>query len=260
MGVVTVDGAGSVWACGGLTVGNDGPGTLNITNGGHVVSPSTSYLSFSGVESLVTVSGIGSRWDVSDYLFVGLGGHGTINIADGGLVTNSGKTYVQYGSINFGSGGGTLTTQVLYAGRDQLAGSGTINTNDLCSDVDLVFDATHGLIQTLVLSNQGNQSIVVNLDMRNPTDYLMAGYAARGSFVIRDGVSVPSQGGILGYQSGSQGVGTVDGAGSAWIDSGDLRVGNGGRGTLSILSGGFVSARCFNQHLVTVGGRRGNWQ
>ena len=41
------------------------------------------------------------------------------------------------GVIDFGTNGGTLTTQTLLASPAQLAGTGTINTNGLVSDIDL---------------------------------------------------------------------------------------------------------------------------
>ena len=44
-GTVTVDGFGSTWNSGGLTVGYIGTGTLNISNGGTVVVAGTTYAS-----------------------------------------------------------------------------------------------------------------------------------------------------------------------------------------------------------------------
>ena len=66
--------------------------------------------------------------------------------------------------IDFGTNGGTLTTQTLLASPAQLAGTGTINTNGLVSDIDLRFDSAHGLKQTLVFQQSG-QNVTVNVDM-----------------------------------------------------------------------------------------------
>ena len=47
------------------------------------------------------------------------------------------------GVIDFGAGGGTLTTRSLFVSPQQMTGSGNISTNGIVSDFDLVFDADH---------------------------------------------------------------------------------------------------------------------
>ena len=100
----------------------------------------------------MTVNGAGSTWTHTGDLYVST--NGTLTIANGGAVTISGLTSVAsgtglVGTINFGAGGGTLTTETLYASPTQLTGTGTINTTGLVSDVSLVFDSTHRLRQTV---------------------------------------------------------------------------------------------------------------
>ena len=68
------------------------------------------------------------------------------------------------GSISFGPSGGTLTTRSLLASPADLTGVGTINACGIVSDIDLRFDATHKLAQTLALQQSG-QNIAVNLDL-----------------------------------------------------------------------------------------------
>ena len=63
----------------------------------------------------------------------GVDGSGMLSITNGGSVSAAGATYVGSGAgstgvIEFGSNGGTLTTQSLYALPSQLTGTGTINT------------------------------------------------------------------------------------------------------------------------------------
>ena len=223
MGTVTVDGPGSTWTIfDSLDVGHYGSGTLNISNGGRVSS---------------------------SQLYVGPIGNGILNICNGGSVSIARETLVDFnngstGAINFSGSGGTLTTQSLWASPFQLTGIGTINTRGLVSDIDLVFDATHGLTQTITLNSLSGQNISINLDMTgSPTPYmnLGAGYIGTGSLTIKNGVSVTSSNGYLGYRSGSTGTATVDGSGSMWTNSGDLEVGNWGSGTLNISNGGSVS-------------------
>ena len=59
---------------------------------------------------------------------------------------------------------------------------------------------------------------------------------------VQGGVTVNSQVGYIGYGSNSTGVGTVDGAGSKWINSSTLSVGNAGNGTLTVAGGGYLSS------------------
>jgi fibronectin-binding autotransporter adhesin len=248
-GTATVDGTGSTWICGSsLYVGNSGTGTLNISNGGSV-SNSFGYLGFKGTGSAgtVLVDGSGSTWTCSDNLYVGISGTGTLHITNGGLVVVGGGTYLgnatnTAGSIHFGVSGGTLTTRLLYGGPAQFTGVGTLNTRGLVSDGDLVFDATHGLDQTLDwVSTQGN--VTVHLDLTGGSGAvgdLGAGYQGAGTLTLRDGATVNCASGVLGYQGGSAGVATVEGGGSTWTCSNDLYVGRSGTGTLNITNGGSV--------------------
>ena len=66
---------------------------------------------------------------------------------------------------------------------------------------------------------------------------LGAGYIGQGTLTIADGKIVTSLVGYLGYQSGSNGVGTITGAGSQWKLNSRLNVGSGGTGTLTVSSG-----------------------
>ena len=103
-GLVTVDGAGSKlnnYGCP-VCVGNAGNGTLNITNGGVVLSSSSNngapciVANAVGATGAVTVSGTGSTWTCGPTdLFVGYNGSASMNIAGGGAVSNN-NCYVGY--------------------------------------------------------------------------------------------------------------------------------------------------------------------
>ena len=248
-GAVTIDGPGSTWTIGGgIGVGASGTGTLNITNGGNVNS-SVCYLGmWTDSMGTVAVDGTGSTWTIGGDFRVGNSGTGTLNITHGGQVVVTGPTYVAYdstatGSINFVSAGGTLTTQSIHAANAQITGTGTIDTRGLVSDGDLVFDATHGLNQTLTWIN-ASQNVTIHLDMTGGSGAvgeLGAGYQNTGTLTIRDGVAVTSGAGCLGYKNGSAGIATVSGTGSTWTIGGDFRVGLSGTGTLNINNGGKVN-------------------
>ncbi len=274
-GVVKVDGTGSTWTNSGeLYVGYGGSGTLSITNGGSVSNSSVSYfagvgyIGYFGATGVVTVDGSNSTW-TNKYLYVGYYGVGTLNVTNGGSVSVAAATYVGFdtastGRISFGANGGTLTTQSLYASPTQLTGTGTINACGLVSDIDLIFDSTHGLKQTIPLQQSG-QNVTVNLDMTGGTSAngnLGAGWEGVGSLTIQGGITVNSFDGYLGYGSASTGVATVTGTGSTWTNSDYLYVGYNGSGTLSVTGGGTVSSSrgCDIGHnfgstgAVTVGG------
>ncbi|NQU24377.1 MAG: hypothetical protein HQ567_24100, partial [Candidatus Nealsonbacteria bacterium] len=246
--VVTVDGAGSTWTnSDNLYVGRFGNGTLNIASGGEV-SSSVGYVGRrSGSTGVVAVDGDGAMWTNGSDLYVGHSGSGTLSISNGANVSTVGSTHVAYeagstGLIQFGTGSGTLMTGSLLASPTQLAGTGTVNTRGLVSDVELVFDSTAGLTQTLVFNSQPNQNVALHLDMAgDPTSNgpLGAGWEGHGSLAIQDGLSVNSTLGYIGYHSGSTGAVTVDG--SNWANSDDLYVGHSGSGTLHITGGAAVS-------------------
>ncbi len=141
-GTVTVSGSGSTWTTNGvyLHVGYSGNGTLNVTDGGSVISSSMTYVGNSGIGTLnitsggsvtsgayngngygyigvgsgstgaVTVSGSGSTWTNSNgCLYVGYNGSGTLKITNGGSVITD-----YYGYIGYNSGStGTVTVDGL---------------------------------------------------------------------------------------------------------------------------------------------------
>jgi len=249
-GMVAVDGAGSAWTNNGsLFIGFSGAGTLNITNGGQVNNTYGDLGYNLGSAGTVTVDGAGSTWTNSYDLYVGDSDTGTLYITNGGMVAVAGTTYVAYastatGSINFGDSRGTLTTQSLYAAPAQLSGTGTINTRGIVGDGTLIFDATHGLNQTLAWIS-ATQNVAIHLDLTGGSGAvgdLGAGYQGAGTLTILDGVAVTSNSGYLGYQTGSLGYATVSGSGSTWANSSCLYVGHSGTGTLNITNGGQVNS------------------
>ena len=136
MGKVTVDGPGSKWTnSGDLSVGSNGNGSLNISEGG-AVSNGNGYIGYSSSsKGNVMADGIGSTW-TNNSLYVGVSGTGMLNIAGGGAVA---ATSVSINSksllaidvendslLNIGGGSGTITnkgTVRLLAGASAVAGT-----------------------------------------------------------------------------------------------------------------------------------------
>ena len=226
-----------------------GHATLDITNGGTVNSGDCFIGNPSCSTGTATVDGNGSTWNNSYDLYVGgYYGAGTLNITNNSRISVGGTTWmlpagIITGAINFGTNGGTLTTGSLVASPSEVTGTGTIIAHGLVTDVDLLFNSTASLKQTLTFNSLPSQNVKISLDMASDPSGnggSGAGYQGNGSLTIQDGTAVNSIAGYIGYKAGSTGVVTVDGVGSTWATSG-LYVGNSGNGTLNINHGGFVS-------------------
>ena len=96
IGIVNVDGTGSMWTNNGdLTLASFGTATLNIRNGGAVSNTNGFVAGNPGdggpsEKSVATanVTGTGSTWTNTANLYVGELGNGTLHIASGGKVLN----------------------------------------------------------------------------------------------------------------------------------------------------------------------------
>ncbi|MGB3500394.1 MAG: autotransporter domain-containing protein [Mesorhizobium sp.] len=131
-GTVIVQGNDSLWrSSASLTVGHLGEGSLLIESGGRVENRDGSIGSFDPDSTgTVTVTGAGSVWQNSSFLFVGLLGHGTLTIDDGGVVSSSetgfGGDVTSTGVLNLmgnANGRGVLETGYL----EKVNGSVTLN-------------------------------------------------------------------------------------------------------------------------------------
>ncbi|MEZ6193943.1 MAG: hypothetical protein R3C45_22080, partial [Phycisphaerales bacterium] len=277
IGIVTVTDPGSRWdAIGDSYIGGEGSGTMNILNGANVNHLSDGYKTDIGNEAgsigRVNVSGTGSQWDIQGYLTVGNLGDGRLYIEDNAAVHVAYDTWVRKdaaatGSIHFNNG--TLNTAGLIASASELIGAGTINTGTIVSDVDLVFDQASGLHQQLSLNAVPSQNITLNVDpgadpASNRTMGL--GYRGTGSMTLADGLSMATVEGILGYYNGSNGSATITGAGTQWINTGNMTVGKGGSGLLTILNGGvlqnnegYIGYEAGSTGVVNVSGNGSQW-
>ena len=285
-GVFTVDGAGSTFTGDESTyVGLRGTGKVNVTAGGKVSFDYVGVIGYySGASGGVTVDGANSSWSVGANCYVGFYGDGKLDITNHGSVNVVGYTAVAVdagssGSINFGSNGGTLTTDTFCFAESsqasQITGTGTINTKGLVSDFDLVFDAAHGSNRTYILNEPG-QNVTINLSLSSDAGILGIGYHDRASMAIRDGVTVTSWAGYIGGVTDLPSEVTIEGHGSTWNNTRSFVVGGnpfykgsylpGGQGSLSVTDGGVVNCEYGYVGLdsdsfgvVTVDGANSKW-
>ena len=210
-GTVTVSGVGadgvaSTWTNNGdLLVGYDGNGTLNITEGGKVVSVGGLIGANSDGVGEVIVTGAGSLWENSGRINVGLFGAGalrieggaTVNSNDGivgasangeAVVSGAGSAWINAQQLNIGSfGAGTLRIE---NGASVVSNQGYIGANDSGS---------------VVVTGAGSNWLVTDFSMTVGND-------GDGSLTIENGGLVRAEGGFsLGSASGASGTVTVQG-------------------------------------------------
>ncbi|QDU34200.1 putative lipoprotein [Poriferisphaera corsica] len=249
-----IDGHNSVINCGGVSVGSQNKTSLLITNGATINANGSATLGFSeGSNSIVTIAGPHSTWNIKHPLTVGAYGNAILNILDGANVNVKDTTAIatrkgSSGVINF-TNGGTLTTRQLVAKSEQLSGTGIINTGSWNThDTSWVFDATNGAISTTTLNDNSYQNVTVNLDLSGKLGWhdLFVGYRDKASVDVKHGVKIYSLNGIIGNSASSQGTVTIQGENSTWHCYDTINLGYQGRATLNILDGGIVNSRSAN--------------
>ena len=209
------------WDVGGnLNVGVEGTaGSLEINDGGTVANANGAIGNAANTQGTVTISGHdtngnASTWTNSGSFNVGLEGHGILDITNGGVVKASGLGYVG----NHASGKGVITV----SGRDANGNASTFNTSD----------------------------------------QLQIGRAGIGTISVLDGGVVNAgvtESSFLGYEAGSKGTLIVSGRdthgnASTFNGAGQIQVGRGGTGSLSVLDGGIVNSRGFDLIAAAAGG------
>ncbi|MEN3931772.1 autotransporter outer membrane beta-barrel domain-containing protein [Microvirga sp. W0021] len=201
-GLVEVTGAGSQWNNNGyLRVGENGTGSLVISDGGSVSNKSYSMIGYSSnSQGTAVVTGTGSHWNNNGYLRVGYSGTGSLFIADGGAVSNVqasigyevgstgivkvtgvGSSWNNIGTFDVGySGNGTLT----------ITDGGQVTSNQ---------DANIGT----QLTGEGFVEVTGAGSQWNNNGYLRVGENGTGSLVISDGGVVTGTVIIANRQSAS---------------------------------------------------------
>lgn len=216
VGAVTVDGAGSTLTVANMTVGNDGAGTLTVSNGAAVTA--TSFVNYIGQNAgsvgTATITGPGSRLLVQNNgLIVGGAGNGTLTIADGAVVSTSGNLILasqagSVGTLNIGAGVGAAAVApgTLDVGAQSIVfgnGTGAINFNHTGSNY--AFDAAINGLSGRGTINQIAGTTILTADssvFTGATNVTGGRLAVNGSLA---GSIVTVSGGILG------GTGTVGG-------------------------------------------------
>jgi T5SS/PEP-CTERM-associated repeat protein len=266
LGVVTVDGANSIWTGTSiLYVGSAGDGELHITGGGKVSSGTsaanggTSVGRLAKATGLVEVDGAGSTWTITGpnnangTLIIGDSGEGTLNITNGGKVFSGNGTLGQkagstgkatvdgVGSewsidTEFHVGNDGIGTLDILNGGSVTSGKTTIGTNDGTGTVTVQGVAQGGVASSWTITGP----LYVGCGA-----FYCGGDTGTGTLNIKDGGKVfttgAGQSGI-GMSPDTTGTVTVDGPNSSWTSTGQIVVGVFGSGTMTLSNGGLVEA------------------
>ncbi len=157
-GTVSVDGVGSIWNIfsGSLSVGRNGTGHMQITNGGRVQSLDSTI----GVSSSVLVQGQDSTWVTDDLEVTGSAGNfGTLVVNSGGIVDSHRG---QVGPVIGGTGAATFSgagTQWRIA-TTLSVGDNAFNTTGSVGTLTIENGATVDVIQSVIVGDNG--TIILN--------------------------------------------------------------------------------------------------
>ncbi|MCW8922141.1 MAG: hypothetical protein OQK69_00730, partial [Gammaproteobacteria bacterium] len=239
-GSVSVDGVGSTWnASGAIWVGIEAVGgAVNIKNGGEVVSDGLLLGFEPNVEGTVTVDGEGSRLETTDTLNLGWYGGGTINVLNGGSFIS-----------NLSLIGGVIDLSVLgdFNIHSVINVDGAGSSWTVSDTQSSLYGDGMGLIVGWETSGEVNitNGGVVYADTGITLGNAEVGYSGfegvTGEVNINSGGELYSTTGVVGNFVHNTGFVTVDGAGSNWVNAGELVVGRSGTGWLNINNGGSVS-------------------
>jgi T5SS/PEP-CTERM-associated repeat protein/autotransporter-associated beta strand protein len=249
-GTLVVSGAGSITHSAATTyVGysSGDNGFFHIEGGADVVNHQGQIGLSGGSFGTAVVTGAGSTWSNSNYLYVGLAGTGTLNILNGAVVS----------SPNTSIGNNTTGTGVVL-----VDGAGSSFSNSATAYIGSQGDGT------LEVRNNGSASAVTGSIGNNAGGFgllevhgngawtsgnLLVGNATNGALSVYSQGSVTSGSATIGVLADTYGSASVEGSGSTFHVTGNLVVGMSGGGDLYLANGGQTTAGGF----VVVGDNAG---
>jgi len=251
-GDALVTGAGSRWdmGIGAAAIGVSGIGVLNVQSGGVVTSQFCEIGVQSSGSGSATVTGTGSRWDISPFgAGVGINGNGTLSVQSGGVVSCGGA---EIGKEPTGDG------EVTVAGTGSLWDVNGVIIVGTRGDGELRVNAGGRVEADRILMGQfagATANLVINgeVDIDSDGAYLYVGYEAPSTLTLNGTLSISDPGGTIGGDDGYTVVGSSPGAtglltinaGGSYSSSAQLQLGAlaGSHGTVVINTGGSAISR-----------------
>lgn len=218
-------------------VGYKGNGSLLVSNGVAITSLYGDLGINPAANGSAVITGSGSKWTVSQAINVGVFGNGTMRVEAGGRVTNSRRSYL--GKNAGATGEATITgagSQWTNLGNFTIgySGNGILKVEAggrfSCDYGRLADD--HGSTGAAIVHGAQSTLTMTGIEL---------GFEGVASLRVEAGGKLKTTSGGIAYTSSSSGDATISGVGSQWANSGNLRVGISGDGTLTIVDGGLVS-------------------
>lgn len=249
-GSVVIDGPGSSWVLGmstllgDLIVGDSGNGTIEIRNGGGMVSLySGAFLGWKpGSHGEVAIRGAGSEWTVDTYdVYVGYEGTGSLSVVEGGKLDMSVGTFFGHlfiGHLNDG--------EVIVDG----AGSTLIGQTTVGGDAEGILTVTNGgflMTDSLVSAKFPTGTATITVDGAGSSlvcdgdfgEFIIGG-AGIATARISAGAQVQCLEAIITDGTGAAGIVEVTGGGSQLFASEEIDVGRMDTGSLTVSDSGAV--------------------
>lgn len=236
----SVSGSGTAMSAGGITIGNDGSGFLNVLSGGDVTSGSIVIANAPGSFGNLTIDGAGSTLlGATGNIYVGDDAIGDLDITNGGALTSN------EGYLGTNSGGSGIATV------DGANSSWSLNSNLFVGyggngELNILAgaDVTSNTASLAESSTKDGTVLVDNATWTNNVS-LTVGAHGTGNLTIQNNadVSIGYGTSFIGNAATAQGNVLVDGAGSSFstIGAGTLIVGKNGTGELRIQNGANAS-------------------
>jgi T5SS/PEP-CTERM-associated repeat protein len=186
----------------------------------------------------VTVTGSGSAWINSGDLCVGKAGNGTLQVENGGSVSCSSGVIAwaatSTSTATITGAGSTWTTSNLFVA---LSGTGALNIENggsVSSEHGTYIGRYNGSSGTVTITGSGSL-------LADNAASIVGDYYGTGTIIIEAGGCFSTTQATIGWETGSTGTVIVTGLGSTMIDSGYLKVGDAGAGTLTISDNALVT-------------------
>ena len=239
-GTATITGNGSTWTATAFNVGFIGTGTMTVSSGGQAISSQTSMVGAnSGAVGTLNISGAGTAWQ-SGQLTVGADGKGSLTISD--------QAQAQSASLLVGANTGSIGTAQLIGANTSLqttvdvsvgaGGDGTLEIRDgatVTAGTRTSIGIRNGGVGTVLISGAGSRLSSLN-------NYVAVGVqdGSKGTLAASNGAVVDAYQLIVGYEAGSQGAVTADGANTKLKTSGAFLVGFLGDGVTTLTNGATI--------------------
>jgi T5SS/PEP-CTERM-associated repeat protein len=268
VGIATVSGVGAEFrAAWYLAVGAEGNGSLIIENGGLADADNSFTI---GAQSTgvgnAYVTGTGSRLEGAWNVLVGERGAGALTVDNGGLVSTPGWLITglhpgSSGTLHVGPGGTARSDQqvqiadlagsvgdavVSGAGARLESGWGIGVGNEgqatLTVEGGATAESNNGVFVGDKVSGRGEVTIRGTGSSLTADWGIEVGDEGRGTLAVSDGATVAAQNGfVVGRSATGVGEVSVDGIGTSASGAWYVRVGESGKGTISVGSGGTLS-------------------